>query len=51
MRNLIRKLLKSFNDFTDGGGCHNSDKGGVNAVFKKVLKIPQSHKTTKWCAA
>ena len=24
---------------------------GKNAVFNRVLKLPQSHKTTKWCAA
>ena len=24
---------------------------GKNAVFNRVLKLPQSHKTTNWCAA
>ncbi len=24
---------------------------GKNAVFNRVLKLPQSHKTKKWCAA
>ena len=23
---------------------------GKNAVFNRVLKLPQSHKTTNWCA-
>ena len=24
---------------------------GKNAVFNRVLKLPQSHKTINWCAA
>ena len=24
---------------------------GKNTVFNRVLKLPQSHKTTNWCAA
>ena len=37
-------------DFTSGEDVIIVTRG-KNAVFNRVLKLPQSHKTTNWCAA
>lgn len=55
---LLRRLLTLANlkqdsivlDFFSGEDVIIVTRG-KNAVFNRVLKLPQSHKTTKWCAA